>query len=66
MHGKNKQGGGGKTLPDAQILYTAVTSSPLSADVTDPTFLTPLARDVAAAPQTLRLGGAQANFGGPS
>ena len=39
--GKNKQGG--KTLPEAQIVYTAVTSSPLSADVAHPTFLTPLA-----------------------
>ena len=28
--------------------------------------LIPLSRDVAAAPQTPQLGGAQANFGGPS
>ena len=28
--------------------------------------ITPTARDVAAAPQTPQLGGAQANFGGPS
>ena len=38
---KNKQWG--KTLPEAQIMYTAVTSSPLSADVADPRFLTPIA-----------------------
>ena len=43
--GKNKQGGG-KTLTQAQIVYTAVTSSPLSADVTDPTFLNHFAETI--------------------